>query len=342
MNAFLDVDAVMAPAAFGWVLLQLHYDGRRPPIALLDDIARLGWSVPPPPARPASAIDWYTPNPLTGERFTVNQWTAVHDIDPPGRNLARAAWNAGNRAVALRALAPVLHGHHVRVSSPVPELAGLLSGPATAPAAPGAPTDHGPVVVSFTAPIEGSEGVERFLQSTGLAYWSASEIRTRRQVFRGSVSEIDVRVLVGEVVVRGDQAGALADHLRGEQASVQSRPAVVDDFERVDGARAAGTDPAGPPGPVSPVAPASLRVDLGMAAGDAVERLVHHPALEGLAVEAGTGTRKETVVFRGSATEVARPCLYVEVGCPADRLTLVRAVLAREAGVPPDQVERLR
>ena len=64
-DAAYAVEAVVAPASFGWVLLQLHYDGRRPPVALLRDIAALGWSVPPPPARPARAIDWHTPDPAT-------------------------------------------------------------------------------------------------------------------------------------------------------------------------------------------------------------------------------------------------------------------------------------
>jgi hypothetical protein len=248
----VSVEAVLAPASFGWVQLQLHYDGRRPPIGLLDDIARLGWSVPPPPSRPASAIDWYTPDPMTGERFTVRPWRAVHDIDPPGRRAARSTWDAGDRAGALRALAPVLVGHQVQVTSPVPELVALATAVRTAgdptaatPVVPGR-AGHLPVVVSFTAPAERLERIDGFLRSTGLSFVAVTELRTRRQVYRGSVAETDVMVVVGEVVVRADRSEALRARLRDEQALAQERPATAS--TPGVGRPAPGTGPTAAPG----------------------------------------------------------------------------------------------
>jgi hypothetical protein len=337
-SPIVTVEAVVAPASFGWVVLQLRYDGRKPPAALLDDIARLGWSVPPPPSRPASAIDWYTPDPLTGERFTVKPWRAVHDIDPPGRGTTRAAWTSEQRAQALGALGPVLLGHQVDVSSPVPELV-----TATGPPPPAAPEpDEGgqPAIVTFTAPAERQEPIDGFLRSTGLAYWMANEVRTRQQLFRGSRLDVDVKVVVGEVLVRTSQAEALATHLRGEHAVIHQRDITPEDLERIDvcgSAVAVRLDP--PAAPPRGTGLVLLRVVLPATAGPAIERLAGDPALAGALVTAAPGTRSEQVTYRGSVTEVARPCLHLEVDCPADRVAVVRAAMARRTRVPEGQIE---
>jgi len=244
----VSVEAVLAPAPFGWVLLQLYYDGRRPPTALLADIAGLGWAVPPPPSRPASAIDWFTSDPVTGERFTVKPWRAVHDIDPPAPASHRAAWTAEHRTVALQALAPVLADHGVQVSSPVPELVALVTAAAPPPDPVPAPAGAGPAIVAFVAPVERLERIDGFLRSTGLSYWTATEVRTRRGMFRGSPSEVDIKVVVGEVAVRAEQADALGARLRDETAMAQPRPATSGDLERIEAARATSTG-------VAPAAP---------------------------------------------------------------------------------------
>jgi hypothetical protein len=259
----VSVEGVLAPAPFGWVLLQLHYDGRRPPTALLDDLARLGWTVPAPPSRPASAIDWYTPDPLTGERFTVKPWRAVHDIDPPGRATHRSAWTSEHRTVVLQALAPVLGGHQVQVSSPMPELVALVTAAAPAPGPVGTDPGAGPAIVTFVAPFERFVRIDGFLRSTGLAYWSTTEVRTRKGMFRGSATEVDVKVVVGEVVVRAEQADALGARLRDELAMAKERPATTADLDRVEMARATAAARAEPAPPAPPASPGLRRPSSG-------------------------------------------------------------------------------
>jgi hypothetical protein len=337
-------------------------------MALLDELARLGWSVPPPPARPASAIDWYTPDPETGERFTVRPWRAVHDVDPPGRYTRHATWTSASRADALRALAMAFRSHDVFVSSPVPELAALVTGVAAdgaaddrapAPAPPrGADSNRGPAIVSFEAPADRRDGIEGCLRDAGVVYRTGTEVRSRKQVFRGSVSEHEVVVLVGEAVVRGDQAGELRQRLGDVQAVAEVRVASTEDLKRLDPARRraspapppTGTRPFGagpgeavaaaaaPAGPVAASGQAVVHVALDRGAGAVVDRIVGNPVLAGLAVTVSPTTRVVTSVFRGSTTEAQQPCLDVAVSCPPERIDVVRAALAHETGLPDARI----
>jgi hypothetical protein len=200
------------------------------------------------------------------------------------------------------------------------------------------------MVVSFTAPAERMERIDGFLRSTGLSFVAVTELRTRRQVYRGSVAETDVMVVVGEVVVRADRSEALRARLRDEQALAQERPAAPDDLHRIDarswqaraGDRAGGVVGSGAMRASGPPQVA-VRVDLTGAAAGVVDRIVAHPALAGLGMTVAPGTREETVQHRGSVGRVERPCLHLEVSCPADRAELVRAVLAQESGLPGDR-----
>jgi hypothetical protein len=347
------VEAVVLPASFGWVSLQLHYDGREPPVGLLDDIAHLGWSVPPPPARPASAIDWYTPDPLTGQRFTVRPWHAVHDIEAPGRHSAPATWPADRRAGALRALASVFLGHSVVVTSSVPELAALARGDGPEPFDPCAPAAEPPrrgqagadmVIVSFSARVEQRDRIEAMLRAGGLVHRTSAEAQTRRQVFRGSVSEHSVLMVVGEALVRRDGVDALRARLREQQAAAEVRPAGPEDLERVAAARVGAA--ATPPGVAGAEAhfadgakQAVLQVEVARGAEGVVDRIVAHPSLAGLPVTVSPGTRPAVTQFRGTVSETRQPCLLVEVSCPPGRVRAVLAVLAHETGVAENQID---
>jgi hypothetical protein len=339
----VSVEAVLAPAPFGWVSLQLHYDGRNPPFVLLRDLASLGWSMPPPASRPASAIDWYTPDPETGQSFTVRPWRAVHDIDPPGRASTRARWEPEQRAGVLRALASVFLGHRVLVTSSVPELAALASGERPAPAAgPGsadADVDLRSVIVSFTAPGARGPGIEALLRTAGLVHRLTTDLRVRHDVFRGSQTETLVPVVTGEAIVLRSEAEALRVRLQQEQATAEIRAARSEDLERLDPVRQppeaqAPAEPVSAPG----VPSALVHVDLPMTGADTAQRIVAHPVLAGLDVTVAPGTRPVASLFRGSVSEVERPCLRVDVTCPPGMAPLVRAVLAQEARVSEDAV----
>lgn len=56
--------------------LLVSYDGANEPESLWAELSSLGWTVPARPPTPAHAIDW-TPNPITGEDFTIRSWPVV-------------------------------------------------------------------------------------------------------------------------------------------------------------------------------------------------------------------------------------------------------------------------
>jgi hypothetical protein len=323
----VSVEAVIVPASFGWVCLQLQYDGRFPPSGLLADLTRLGWNVPPPPSRPASAIDWETPDPLTGQRFSVRPWRALHDIDPPGRPTARASWDADRRAAALRALAPVFSAHQVTVRSSVPELAQL------ALAAPPPDVADTPALVSFSAPVGCIEPIEVYVRSLGLPHHVAVEVRKRREMYRGSVSERAVPTLVGQILVPCADVGSVQARLREELATVEVRTATDADAERlrtdVPAAGAAPDTSAVAPAPGVTVPYAVVQVAIPVDAEFIVKRIVDHPVLVGLPV---TVTPDLAVPSRPGSQRT------VEVVCPPGMASLVRTVLAGEAGAAEEAV----
>ena len=53
--------------------LLVSYDGANEPVSLWAELSSLGWTIPARPPTPAQAIDW-TPNPTTGEDFTIRSW----------------------------------------------------------------------------------------------------------------------------------------------------------------------------------------------------------------------------------------------------------------------------
>jgi hypothetical protein len=66
--------------------LDLVYDGTRPPEALFDAIASVGWQRPVAAPPPRSAVDWTAPDPARGTRYTVRPYRAVVHVvpgDPP-------------------------------------------------------------------------------------------------------------------------------------------------------------------------------------------------------------------------------------------------------------------
>lgn len=111
------------------VWLEVAYDGLEPPRALFADLEMIGWCPPVPASPPHSAIDWSTPNPCTGDRFTIRNWRVEGQIiEPPPGSGPRGAWTAAERGAFLRAADGVLrrYGIHVLTAE-----TGSLSAPPT-------------------------------------------------------------------------------------------------------------------------------------------------------------------------------------------------------------------
>ncbi|WP_334144787.1 hypothetical protein [Rhabdothermincola sp.] len=143
------------------VWLEVAYDGLEPPSALFADLEMIGWRPPAPASPPRSAIDWSTPNPRTGERFTIRNWRVERQIiEPPPGSGPRGAWTVAERGAFLRAAEGVLRRHGVYALSA--EAASLLSPPTT-----DQPTRPSPAPPAATAPNEDATGAEAPTRTEG-------------------------------------------------------------------------------------------------------------------------------------------------------------------------------
>ncbi len=107
------------------VWLEVSFAGLRPPVQLLDDLSMVGWGTPPIPPPPASAIDWATPDPTTGQNFTLNDYLVEHlVIDPPKGSAPLGRWNDADRKIHLQVVERVLarHGLELRAGEPTSQL----------------------------------------------------------------------------------------------------------------------------------------------------------------------------------------------------------------------------
>lgn len=120
----------------------LSFDGKEQPLALLGDLAAIGWNVPVTPSRPSSAIEW-TPDPVAGTEYTILPWR-VRQFQ-----LLKRAW-APDVAESIGALTYETlrrHGAHITgtqqmldalqsaAGEPSPAPVATAAAPATAPAA---------------------------------------------------------------------------------------------------------------------------------------------------------------------------------------------------------------
>lgn len=105
--------------------LEVSYPGLEPPVALFSDLEMIGWKVPPPVPPPATAIDWTTPNPVTGERFTITEYLVeAAVVEPPAGSGRHGAWTDGERPAFERSLRGVLARHGLE-HEPEPEVVGF-------------------------------------------------------------------------------------------------------------------------------------------------------------------------------------------------------------------------
>lgn len=180
------------------VWLEVAYDGLEPPRALFADLEMIGWRPPVPASPPRSAIDWSTPNPCTGERFTIRNWRVEGQIiEPPAGSGPRGAWTAAERWAFLRAADGVLRRHGVYALAA--EAGSPAAPPASAPAArtdpaalatPPPPTNPAPPVETrTTAPA--TEPAERGSEHGGSEAVIVVVIEpTRRAIVTAAVAEL--------------------------------------------------------------------------------------------------------------------------------------------------------
>lgn len=134
----------------------LAFDGLNEPTGLFADLHGMGWSVPPVPPRPGSAIEW-VPDPSTGQDFTIRNWR-VKEF-----RLAEGSWwtpeQAANiGAVTIEALrrhgANIvgLRGEPITQAAPAAAQAAPAAAVAAAPAPAAAPPAEGAAVLITVDP----------------------------------------------------------------------------------------------------------------------------------------------------------------------------------------------
>lgn len=86
----------------GSAVVHLRYDGTLPPTEVLSQLQRAGWrdAIPSPP--PAAAVDWSTPDPVAGTRYSLRPFQAVTDAVFTGTREERRAAVDGARDLLRR------------------------------------------------------------------------------------------------------------------------------------------------------------------------------------------------------------------------------------------------
>lgn len=338
--------------------LEVGYDGLEPPTGLFDDLAMVGWRPPTPEPPPKHAIDWSTPDPATGQRFTIRPWRVEGArVEPPTGSGPRRQWTPDERRVFLTTLEGVLHRHGLALGSgderaappgapsirpapppPASAVAPLPPPPVSAPP----PPDPGPfdgldpdAFYRVVAPLP--RGVQRDAVTSGLAAVGLSPEWTevRRTVtsrYRGSVSEEEVRVPAVAVLCPGNRVVDVAAALL--EQGVIGGPAALD-VERVTGEElavaleaAVGTEVAATLARLSVVVEPHLAVEVAA-------------ALEVAGAIGVTRRRTRRLVeqrFRGSITEVAIPAVAVSARCEPSDAPGLALVAAAAAGTRADEI----
>jgi hypothetical protein len=341
-----------AGQATAW--LEVAYDGLTPPEDLFDDLRMIGWRPPSAASPPRSAIDWDTPDPTTGTRFTVRNWRVEGQVvEPPAGSASRGAWTPAERRPFLVTLDGVLRRHGVFALSA--ELGTLPPPPAASPPAPPAPSPppaavapptpagvpapiqdptpastRGDAVVCLVTEVDDASAAAAagVADHLGLAHRLVRVSHTTTQAYRGSTYESTVPVLLLEVRTPVTVAQLVVERLQalGLHPSEDPRlPAT---------AGGGGGDPTELDGDEPPF-------------GDAVISLVVDPARRRLVDEEltqlglawadwGAATRQVVQRYRGSEYLADAPALRVTVTVPPLQATAVARALALAAGVDAD------
>lgn len=153
----------------------LAFDGLNEPTGLFADLHGMGWSVPPVPPRPGSAIEW-VPDPSTGQDFTIRNWR-VKEF-----RLAEGSWWTAEQAANIGAVTIEalkrhganivgLRGEQMAAATPTaaPAAATAAAAPAAAAAAPAAapPAQGAAVVITVDPSIAEISGTQMWFGESG-------------------------------------------------------------------------------------------------------------------------------------------------------------------------------
>ncbi len=345
--------SVRGRAGQATVWLEVAYDGLAPPTGLFADLEMIGWRPPSIASPPRSAIDWTTPDPETGQRFTIRDWRVTDQVvEPPPGSGSRGTWTAADRHPFLVTLDGVLRRHGIFVLSaelgtlpPPPPAATAPAAPVTAAAEP-APepaagrtstalvAEHGVVrlVAEVDAALASAAGVT--LTELGITHRVAVIDVVTERTYRGSTYETRATVRCLEVCAPEAAADLVVERLLALGVMPTQDP------ELVAAAASGPTDePVGPEATTDEDPSARATIVIVMDVG---HRPLVDEELEELALDDVTWSRTVRPVvqrYRGSEYTTDAPALRLEVAVPPEQATPVARTLARVAGVDVDDPE---
>jgi hypothetical protein len=183
--------------------LEIRYDGTAPPLALLEDLRTIGWVPPVPSPPPATAIDWSSPDPRTGARYTLRSYAAVGHAVP------------GPDAQDLAVLERVVARHRGTGSTEHAEAAEPADAPTAAPA-PGPegarPRSEREVQIGATVDEARATEIRDALTRRGWAVRSTRMSLTTPGGYRGNTAgaqEIAVRLQLRAPISQIDEVVAI-------------------------------------------------------------------------------------------------------------------------------------
>jgi hypothetical protein len=203
------------------VWLEVDYDGLEPPVALLRDLAGLGWRPPAVAAPPHDAIDWSQPDRERGLGYTIRPWRVLGaTVDPPAGTGPRGAWTEPDADTFLTALGEVLAQHGLTAdggATTVPADAAPPPASVTAGAgATGAPPIADPtptLLVTFVVEAEAAPALRAGLEADRLAHRTQAATISVPQRYRGRDFTTDVSAVRFEVAVPAAGADPLVASL---------------------------------------------------------------------------------------------------------------------------------
>jgi hypothetical protein len=187
--------------------IEVVYDGRTPPHELFANWADLGWTPPTPALPPRDAIDWSTPDPVHGRRYTLRSFRAVgHAVVPAGApDPARMVDGA---LAAARRLGYGVDGV-ASTTGPDSDALPAESTPAPEQAPAGEPT--GLVCITTSQPPHAAPGLEARARDLGGRVHSHEVVTTRDVTYRGSTNTITTRVVELEIVIDRSEVSLVLD-----------------------------------------------------------------------------------------------------------------------------------
>jgi hypothetical protein len=187
MDGMVEMHVDVRRTATGYEIW-VEYDGSEPPLSVFASWAEMGWVPPTPTPPPREAIDWSTPDPHGGRRYSIRSYRAEGVAVPrPGARMGEPQVDA---ALAV-------------LRDSIPRVASSLDGPR--------PTDAPMVRISTSQPVHAASDVESRARALGAAVERRQRTIERQVIYRGSTNTVSSPVIDMSIDVARSEMRAVLD-----------------------------------------------------------------------------------------------------------------------------------